>query len=240
MGFGEEGCTGRSGSRLKDLLVLMACSSVQKLQPEYMRQLTEADIDYHVEHLGPRANENGGGTFSHKVDSFRRLSKLFCEYEKLVFTCAWDVLFYGTKKEVLGKIPDQGVLLGAERNCYPDASIAHLCKGDVPWRFVNGGLTAGTPESILAWLDGIEQHLQYHPSEVDQLSLNLMRAENSPLTMIDARTELFYCLHLEGGELDFENGLPVNKLCGTHPNWLHFNGRHPHEPAMELRERSLR
>ena len=224
----------------KDLLVTMYCTNPKHLFDQYMQQLKTAGIDIYVERVTSFPNENSGGTAAWKVESFRRRALMFRDYEKIVYTCAWDMLFYGTKAEVMAKIPDDGVILGAERNCYPDADLAPKFKGDTPWRFVNGGPMAGSPQAILDWLDAFEHHPLYRPQEIDQRILNWMRAEDSPLTPLDDCTELFYCLAAEQGDLDFERGLPVNKLCGTHPNFLHFNGRSPVEPVMELYERSLR
>jgi hypothetical protein len=170
---------------------------------------------------------------------FRDCLKHFSDYKKIIFSDGFDVLFYGTAEEVIRKIPNDRVLLAAERNCYPDPSIASQCIGDTPWRYANGGLTAGTPENINAWIDSIEKHPLYHPEALNQQVFNMLRAENSPLVPIDSRTELFYCAFIDEGELGAENGMPINKLCGTHPNFLHFNGGADNSGWFAAREKSL-
>ncbi len=207
---------------MKDLLVTMGASEVRGYMAEYLGQLQDAGIETNIDKLGDFPNKNGGGTLGFQIKKERELAQRFSDYEKIVFTDAWDVLFYGTKADVICKIPDDYVLLGAERNCYPDAlPIA----GDTPWRFTNGGLMAGSPKNILAWLDGLERHPLYRPDDINQRLYNLLLLQGSELVSIDSRTELFYCLILDNAELQFERGLPVNTLCGTHPNFIHANGK---------------
>jgi hypothetical protein len=174
-----------------------------------------------------------------KLELYRDWAARFTDYENLVISDAFDVLFYGTIDEVVSKIPTDNVLLAAERNCYPDPTIASRCTGDTPWRYVNGGLTAGTPARILEWMDALESCPYYHPQALDQQVLNMLRADNSPLTPIDSHTELFYCAFIDEGELGAENGMPLNKLCGTHPNFIHFNGGADNAGWFAAREASL-
>ena len=224
---------------MNDLLVILPCTQEYGLMPEYLRQLREAEIDVHVERLESIPNGNAGGTHAYALDIYRRCAQRFDNYRNLVFSDAFDVLFYGTKEEVLGKIPFDRVLLAAERNCYPDPSLSSSIPGKTPWRFANGGLACGTPESFLKWVEEIEKHPLYAPSGLNQRFYNLLLAMGFPLVSIDATTDLFYCLFLEEGELDFQNGLPINKLCRTRPNFLHFNGKCFHPGVLARREASL-
>src|SRR5208283_6164984 len=93
-----------------------------------------------------------------------------------------------------------------------------------PWRYANGGLVCGTPQSFIDWADKAEIHPAFNPAIFDQQFLNERLADGSDLCSIDHRTELFFCLYLGYPELDFEKGIPVNTLHGTHPNFLHRNG----------------
>jgi hypothetical protein len=210
---------------MKDLLVILSCTSEQGMMAKYRSQLAAAEIDVYVDKIDGFPNSNGGGTLGHQVQGQRRLARQFEEYGKLIFTDAFDVLFYGTGGDVMEKIPDDHVLLAAERNCYPDPSLAPTFPGTTAWRYVNGGMMAGTPERILEWLNEIERHPLYDPNGLNQRFFNLVRYSGSSLVPIDERTELFYCLYLEQNELAFENGLPVNTVLGTHPNFIHANGK---------------
>jgi|SRR6267154_40902 len=210
---------------MKDLLVILCSSGARGFQEKYVEQMLEAGIQVRVELLEEFPNSNGGGTLGHQVQGQRALARECSEYQKLVFTDAFDVLFYGTKEDVIRKIPDGHVLLAAERNCYPDQSLASTFPGTTAWRYVNGGMMCGRPERILEWLDEIERHPLYDPNGLNQRFFNLLRHNGSSLIPIDERTELFYCLFLEQSELAFENGLPVNTVLGTHPNFIHANGK---------------
>lgn len=226
----------------KSLIVIMGASSEAGTLKLYQEQLFDADIPYHVE---PRPevwpNMYGGGTLGYKLSEMKRLSEKFYNYERLIFTCAFDLLFFGTREEVIGKIPMDGILCAAERNCYPDSFLAEEIEGDTPWRFMNGGIVAGTPANFLKWIELLEGHPYYESAAegIDQAFFNRLLAQKSPLINIDSRTELAYCLYLEQGELDFYAGVPVNLLCGTRPNFIHCNN-HSIGNFWERREKSLR
>jgi hypothetical protein len=165
-----------------------------------------------------------GGNLGFKVEHYRRMAKQFAKWDVLIFSDAFDVQFFGTKEEVLRKVPREGILCAAERNCYPEPQAVI---GTTPWRFFNGGLAAGTPKAFLAWLDAIERHPTYDQKMLDQMWFNRRRAEESELVYLDTQTDLFYCLFLEQDDLQFQNGLPINTLCRTHPNFIHENGHWP-------------
>ncbi len=219
---------------MKDLLVIMCCTEPQGTMAEYQRQLADAGIDVHVEPMKDFAAANCLGA---QVAGERELATRFRDYGKIMFSDAFDVLFYGTKADVLAKIPDKGVLLAAERNCYPDATLADGMWGTTPWRFVNGGLLAGTPDAILEWLDRIETHPMYNPAFCNQSFFNLLRFNKSSLMRIDDTTELFYCLFGERDELHFgADGFPVNGVCKTRPQFIHANGHWPQKRAGQKSE----
>ncbi len=224
---------------MKDLLVIVGCTRENGLLPLYRQQLTDAGIDLHVENFSNIPGIERGGELGWAVQQQRRLVEKFLDYEKLVITDAWDVVFYGTKEDVLKKIPEDKVLLGAERNCYPDPSLAGRMPGTTPWRYVNGGMSAGTPENYLRWFEKLERHPWFVPGCLNQAFYNELRAQGSELTPIDEQTELFYCFFLEVNELQWENGLPVNTVLGTRPNFLHFNGKWESASHFANRERSL-
>jgi hypothetical protein len=174
-----------------------------------------------------------------KVQKFREFATSYSRFEKIVLSDAWDITFYGTKEDALSKIPDDHVLQAAEKNCYPDLSMAGSIPDRGPWRFVNGGLTAGRPGIILRWLELLESHPLYNPGCLDQWFFNALLAEGSPLCNIDAETMLFFCLFGGYAELEFEKGLPVNTVYGTHPNFCHRNGGWSGDEMFGKYERSL-
>jgi|SRR5208282_155138 len=206
---------------MNDLIVIMWPVSGEKgLMPHYLKQLSAAEIDVHVE-----PSEEFVNTLEAQIRAQRFLVNQFSEYQKVIFSDAFDVLFFGSKDEVLSKIPEETVVSAAERCCWPDASRVSEYPGRTPWRFANGGLLAGTPKSILRWFDDLENHPLYPPTAGDfnQRLFNLLRLETPAMMPLDETTELFYCLPGEKNELGCEDGRPINRVCGTRPNFLHAN-----------------
>jgi len=206
---------------MEDLIVVLACSQENLgLMPLYRQQLSNASIPVHVEHFTDFTN-----TLEDQIIGQRRIiERLTCR--KVIFTDAFDVLFYGTKAEVLAKIPNDKVLMGAERINWPPMNPPVTdFPGNTLWRYSNGGLSAGTPQALLNWYDAIERHPQYPQwcKDFNQRLFNIMLYEQDSSTRLDERTELFYCLPNETDELQFVEGRPLNTICGTKPNFIHAN-----------------
>lgn len=214
-----------------DELIVLTASTVGPNHPEsgtlalYLSQLQAAGIDYDVDPITEfPAN---GGSLSYKIAGLRRRVTRFLNYDKIVFTDGHDVQYFGDKEGLISKIPDAGILLGAERNCYPEPGIAHAIQTPRPFAFVNGGWLAGTASSFLTWLDAIERHSAFDGVMLDQAFFNRLLAANDPLINIDYTTEAVYCTFGEEGDvadLQWEDGLPINTLYRTHPHFIHCNG----------------
>jgi len=226
---------------MKDLIVIMGASKESGTMQQYCRQLKDADIDFHVEMIPlDHPNLHGGGSLGGKMVGCRKLVQEFQDYEKIIFSDAFDVLFYGSKEEVMSKIPDTYVLSAAEKNCYPEPNIAKFIPGKTPWRFFNGGLWAGTPENLIKWVDSIEQHTEYKSNMIDQQFFNWILAQkDNSFLHIDSNTELFFCLYSGYPELYFQQGVPCNAVCNTHPNFIHANGKWSNAEMLEKRRLSL-
>ena len=210
---------------MKDLIVITAASSVQGTMPLYLRQLMDAGIDVHVEDTSKLNLTGAGGDLGFKIHWLREFSQRFAEYEAFVLTDAFDVTFYGTREQVIKKIPRKGVLWGAEKNCYPDPHIASRITGSTPWHLANGGLLCGTPGVLLDWCEAAERHPLYDTHLLDQEFLNMLLAEKDPLAQIDSCTAVFFCLYGGYDELEFTKGIPLNTTCCTFPNFVHANGK---------------
>jgi len=223
-----------------DLIVITAASSMEGgTLPLYREQLAKAGIEFHVEDISGQHIPPLGGNSGINTESMISLSTRFSHYERIVFTDAFDVTFYGTREDVIAKIPLDRVLWGAEKNCYPDLSIAPRVPDRGPHRFGNGGLLAGTPEQMIKWATDLRNLSCYHPNVLDQQYLNILLADQSDLCHIDHQTTLFCCLFGGYTELEFEQGLPVNTMYGTHPNFLHANGHWDTSEMFTKYERSL-
>jgi hypothetical protein len=226
-----------------DLIVLTA-SSLGPDHPEsgtlalYLSQLEAAEIDHHCDPL--TSFPANGGSLQYKLNGLRSRVLPYLHYDKVIFTDGHDMTFWGAKEDVLTKIPDKGVLLAAERNCYPEPELARVINNPLPWKYVNGGWLAGSPQSFLAWLTAIEQHPLYEANMLDQGWFNRRLAEGDPLIKIDDTTSLCYCFYGEEGsiaDLQFDEALkPMNTLTGTRPAFLHANGHWPSEHIWNRRK----
>lgn len=225
---------------MSDLLVIMGSSGMAGTMQLYLDQLKAAEIDYWIEDVTGAAWLCRGGFISEKIKYIREFCKRFGRYKFIALSDAHDVTFYGTKEAVLKKIPKEGVLCAAEKNCYPDASLADKIPGRTPWRFVNGGLSAATPENFLWWCDELERHPLYEREILDQGFLNKILAEGSPLCQIDSETKLFFNLYGGYDELDFASGMPINTVCCTFPNFIHASGKWDAREMFARYERSLK
>jgi hypothetical protein len=219
-----------------DLVVIMGASEDHGTLSLYQRQLEMAGIDYIVIGTDDKPNINGGGNLGYRVKKFRELAQCFAHYSRIVISDAFDVTFYGTKEDVIRKIPLDRLIHAAEKNCYPPESQSLVFPSLSPWRYANGGLVAGSPAAFIDWCNLAEAHPLYSPHALDQHFLNIQTSEGME---IDTRTELFYCLFGGYDELQFERGLPINTLCGTHPNFLHANGKWTADEMFDRYRRSL-
>jgi hypothetical protein len=222
---------------MKDLLVIVSATCERGTMRLYLDQLKAAGIDSHIHELTEFHPQ--GGTLAAKIASLRNLVTRFSDYEKIVFSDAFDVTFYGTKEDVIDKIPESYVLQAGEKNCYPDASLAMHINGSTPWRYSNGGLAAGTPQAFAEWCFAAECRGNYNPNMLDQQFMNERLAQSDPLVKIDQRTRLFFCLFGGYPELEWKNGLPFNKECATYPQFVHANGQWSADEAFRKRDESL-
>lgn len=208
---------------MSEVIVITHCTERRGMLAAYQEQVERAGIMFHVEHLS--SMPHNVGNLGMKIAAIRKFALLYPLY-KIILSDAFDIRFYGEKQEVWDKIPDEGILMAAERNLWPDGYLMqYFPKTGTPWMFVNGGLSAGTSESWLKFCDAVEAHPFYFPEMVDQQWFNLLRAKHDPLIQLDSQTNLFYCMVHEQGELEFKYNRPHNTLCGTYPPFVHFNGK---------------
>ncbi len=214
---------------MSSLLVSMA-STREPSNPEsgfmalYLSQLKAAGIDVNVEMMIDFANSGGGGTLGGKIEGIRKVCTIAGNFDHIIFSDAFDVQFFGSKADVIAKMPNEGVLMAAEKNCYPEPELAAQIDMPTVWAFVNGGLLCGRPSEFLKWCDAIEAHPAYDPNALDQAWFNRRLAESSPIVKVDSRCEIFLCLFGDDSELCFCGGLPYNKVTGTSACFIHANG----------------
>jgi hypothetical protein len=219
---------------MKDILVSTAVSKVDGMLTENLRRLSSEGITVNLESIGGQAFGIG-----FKINLIRRLAKQFSDYEFLILSDGWDVMFYGTKQELMERIPRDRVLWAAEKNCWPYAELEKVIPDRGPWRFANGGLLAGTPQNFLSMCNLIEAHPRYDPQHIDQGFMDLLLAEGADFFAIDSMTHLFFCLFKGYDELQFHQGRPFNALHETWPLFIHANGHWPADEMFRKYEASL-
>lgn len=220
-------------------IVILTASRLDKLMPLYLGQLYAAAIPHHVEWV--QMSSPSDGTLGRCVEHWKELAKKFSSYDRLILTDAWDVLFYGTTREVEERLAIVGpeVLFAAERNCYPEPFLAdHIRHVGTPWRFVNGGCLTAAPYDLLQWCTKVRNHREYAPEMIAQQWLNRRRVDGSPLASIDHNTALFYCMFMEhvGREMAVRDGRPYNTLTQHTVPFVHFNGSYPADDFMKMME----
>lgn len=218
---------------MNDVIVVTGATHRDGMLDEYEQQLANAGIDFHIEPFGPLPNGANSVTIRARVNLLREAAQRFHDYSRMVVTDAWDVLFYGTKDALLARIPDT-LVISAERNCYPEPHLAPLFTSTSPWRFVNAGLYAGTPQYIFDWCQRVEEKGEH--TILDQAWLNRRKSEGSDLVPLDENTDLFYTVSStqEDGSLMMHDGRPWNAHTGSHPLFFHFSGKCPTESFREM------
>ena len=224
---------------MKDIVVAIGASQIHGTLPEYIRQLSRAGIEIYLINLQGSPWLHRGGHISEKIAKTRETIQRLSEYRYVVMSDGFDVTFYGTKDGLLARMPKEGVLQAAEKNYYPDSGLKDLIPDRGPWRFANGGLSAGSPEAYWKWCDAVLHHPRYEPHCLDQDFMNLLLSERSPWMTIDSNTELFFCLFGGYDELQFVNGEPLNTYHDTWPLFVHANGKWDASEAFHKYHESL-
>jgi hypothetical protein len=229
---------------MKDILVITSCSSLAGYSRQYIHQLSSAGIAVYLPDIpSDTPGLNAGFQFASRIQRTRMWANQFSEYKWIFITDAFDVFFYGDRQELLSRLDGVNLLFGAEKNCYPEPHLAPAIVAAYPERgearYVNGGLSVGTPGAWRVWCDEVEHHSDYSPNMIDQQFLNRRLSEGSHITPIDWRSGLFFCLFGGYPELQFENGKPYVETYGTKPLFIHANGKWDQHEMLNKYEGSL-
>ena len=196
-----------------EVIVVAGATHRAGMLDDYERQLERAAIPFHLEIVEPMPSGPNSMTMRRKIEFVQKMAKKFINYQTLYITDAWDVLFFGTHRELVNKSPL--FRFAAETNSYPE-QVEGI--GDTPWRFANAGCMVGTPARLIQWVRMVEGVGDL--DILDQAWLN----RHLDLTPMDNRTALFYVIASGDQSLRIKNGRPWNLKCDTWPNFLHFSG----------------
>jgi hypothetical protein len=190
----------------------------------FMRQLTHAGVPV-VWGAKP-----GEFSWQKRLEWFRdALRNHSNQEEKVVLSDGWDVVFQGTSAaEVEEKVPDCGVLIAGEKNCWPDADQQIFYPmGPTPWMFVNAGGIAGRVKHILEWLEHGFNCARSRPELLldDQRFWTACYLYWGFPEAVDYQCSLFQTMFLAASsDLTVRNQKLINARTNQMPLFLHWNG----------------
>lgn len=170
----------------------------------------------------------------------RRLNKYWVVAKQnpddlLIFTDAWDVLFYHNEATLLeleeqieGMVPGN-ILFGGEINVWPpDAGHYPLRGSKQPYLYLNAGMFAGLGSNIALLLEYFNMH-QLNDSIDDQREWH--RIANNKVgqesLVLDGTCRMFQNLFMAEDDVEMVEGRPHNKRFDTWPMFIHGNGKVP-------------
>lgn len=223
----------------KDVIVVAGATHREGFIDEYETQLAQADIPFYLEQLEPLPGGANSITMRKRLVYWRKMAEMFIDYKVIIITDAWDVLFFGTRKELIEKSPVR-LLCSAERNCYPEPHLTTMIHGDTPWKYANNGCIAAAPDYLVTWCHFAEEMGDL--DILDQAWFNRRLAEeHRSVVTLDETTSLFYVVSAtqEDGALQCKDGRPYNSTCDTHPSFLHFSGKCPSDGVRKMLEEQI-
>lgn len=161
-----------------------------------------------------------------------------CRGERIILCDAWDIIFTEHPDSIgerCATLYGDAVVFNGERGCWPRADLAeHFPETGTPWRYLNSGFMCGPADRILALLEsmGLEE------IGVDRVNPDGSRTEPNdqgefqkafvaqPVPMVvDGRCEVAQTFSAcTPDEFEITASGVKNKLTGTTPGVLHFNG----------------
>lgn len=145
----------------------------------------------------------------------------------VLFADAFDVLFLDGADAILDTYTRLGrpLVFGAEKGCYPDGALEdEYPEAPTPWRFLNSGAYMGPAGCVRTALAEMLAHPRAAEGAMDQELAALVHLRGRSPIALDHRCELFMNLHLSQHDIVWTNGRPCNRVTGTRPALLHFNG----------------
>jgi hypothetical protein len=192
------------------------------------RLLTEScqrhSLDLHLFGVGQPWQ---GDTAAHFTAAPQAIDALPAEVEVVVFTDAADTFVLTGEEEILGGCTDIPLLLSAEQGLYPWGleevrNLASAPYAARPWCHPNGG-------GWIAYRDGLVALLrQVSEEEWGEAQGRWVLAFSKGVLGIglDYRCDLFQTMSQSSGDLLIRRGNRyLNKVTGSMPAILHFNGR---------------
>jgi len=157
---------------------------------------------------------------------------------RIILCDAWDIIF-AKRPDEIGSLCEEhygdAVVFNGEKACWPRADLAETFPDQgFPWRYLNCGFICGPAFSILAMLEamglegiGVDRKLpdgqKIEPN--DQGEFQKLFSSQPVKMIVDARCLVSQTLSACSlDEFDLSGDAIINKVTGTTPGVLHFNG----------------
>jgi hypothetical protein len=153
--------------------------------------------------------------------------KTCTSYTHFLYTDAWDTVAMRG-----GVVVPDGVLISAERACYPHPELAsQYPASDSPWKYVNGG----------GWCGSVESFLRLYESKPPTDELNdqvwmterYLSLQHEDWVALDTDCMIFQTLGFCPVS-DFIHSPFTNTITGTQPAFIHGNGHTPMDHIYNL------
>ena len=201
-----------------------------KDKPELQRLVQSAknkNIDIKVLGLDldtTKLGHAGIGKFGMKIRLPKEYIKTLNDDEIVVFTDAWDVIYYNNFDTLMDLYKSFGkpIVFGSEKVCWPDKDRDKEFVDTIndPFPYLNSGLYIGTVGAIKNILSA------YNNEEVDDQRFWIdMYFKNKDKIALDSTAKLFLnACNTNGGSYDISNNKFTYKDTNTMPLFIHGNG----------------
>jgi hypothetical protein len=191
-------------------LLIITTTSDRKKCYQLERSLKLHGYDYHI-------IEHTWTGFLDKIHYTYQYLRTLKGYTHFLYTDAWDTV--AMRPDV--QVPSEGLLISAERACYPYPKWAERYPvNDSPWRYVNGG----------GWCGEISAFLRMYESKppTDEMNDQVWLTERflAGWGKLDYECMIFQTLGFCPVS-DFIHSPFTNTVTGSHPAFIHGNGHTP-------------
>lgn len=165
--------------------------------------------------------------FLDKLHETYKYLKLLEGYTHFLYTDAWDTFCLNQPAALEKIINKEGLLISAERACYPNAEKAVLYpENKSPWKYVNGG----------GWCGEIAAFIKMYEAEPPTTELNdqvyltdqFLKHNKEGWIKLDYECSIFQTVAFcPDSDFQIEENAMFNTITETQPTFIHGNGHTP-------------
>jgi hypothetical protein len=161
----------------------------------------------------------GGGQ---KINLMKEYLKHLPDEDIVLFCDGYDVVFADDIQTILERYKQFNipVLFAAEKNCWPNISMASFFDAETPYKYPNSGLYIGTAAALSKLFEPT-----ITDASDDQLYVQIQILKNPQLVQLDTENYIFQCLAGAEAAVSIKsNGQLYNTETNCCPCILHGNG----------------